>query len=106
MQNKKNGFTVLEMMIVMLVIALLLLITLPNIQQKETIIRDKGCQALLDIVDSQIILYEINNLTTPTSVQELINEGYLKEGQDRCPNGLLEFNVLCREKITMDYPHS
>ena len=74
MQNKKNGFTVLEMMIVMLVIALLLLITLPNIQQKETIIRDKGCQALLDIVDSQ-------------SVQELINEGYLKEGQDRCPNG-------------------
>lgn len=87
MQNKKNGFTVLEMMIVMLVIALLLLITLPNIQQKETIIRDKGCQALLDIVDSQIILYEINNLTTPISVQELINEGYLKEGQDRCPNG-------------------
>ena len=61
MQNKKNGFTVLEMMIVMLVIALLLLITLPNIQQKETIIRDKGCQALLDIVDSQIILYEIDN---------------------------------------------
>lgn len=87
MQNKKNGFTVLEMMIVMLVIALLLLITLPNIQQKERIIRDKGCQALLDIVDSQIILYEIDNLTTPTSVQELINEGYLKEGQDRCPNG-------------------
>lgn len=87
MQNKKNGFTVLEMMIVMLVIALLLLITLPNIQQKETIIRDKGCQALLDIVDSQIILYEIDNLTTPTSVQELINEGYLKEGQDQCPNG-------------------
>lgn len=87
MQNKKNGFTVLEMMIVMLVIALLLLITLPNIQQKETIIRDKGCQALLDIVDSQIILYEIDNLTIPTSVQELINEGYLKEGQDRCPNG-------------------
>lgn len=87
MQNKKNGFTVLEMMIVMLVIALLLLITLPNIQQKEKIIRDKGCQALLDIVDSQIILYEIDKLTTPTSVQELINEGYLKEGQDRCPNG-------------------
>ena len=87
MQNKKNGFTVLEMMIVMLVIALLLLITLPNIQQKEKIIRDKGCQALLDIVESQIILYEIDNLTTPTSVQELINEGYLKEGQDRCPNG-------------------
>jgi len=33
--EKKNGFTILEMMIVMLIVALLLLITLPNIQQKE-----------------------------------------------------------------------
>lgn len=40
--EKKNGFTILEMMIVMLIVALLLLITLPNIQQKEKIIRNKG----------------------------------------------------------------
>jgi competence protein ComGC len=33
--EKKNGFTILEMMIVMLIVALLLLITLPNIQQKK-----------------------------------------------------------------------
>lgn len=85
--TKKNGFTVLEMMIVMLVIALLLLITLPNIQQKEKIIKNKGCQALLDIVDSQIILYEIENLNPPASIQDLISDGYLKEGQDRCPSG-------------------
>lgn len=84
---KKNAFTILEMMIVMLVIALLLLLTLPNIQQKEKIIRDKGCQALLDIVDSQIILYEIENLNTPMSIQDLIAGGYLKKGQDRCPTG-------------------
>lgn len=42
--EKKNGFTILEMMIVMLIVALLLLITLPNIQQKEKIIRNKGCE--------------------------------------------------------------
>lgn len=33
--EKKNGFTILEMMIVMLIVALLLLITLPNIRYKE-----------------------------------------------------------------------
>ena len=48
-KEKKNGFTILEMMIVMLIVALLLLITLPNIQQKEKIIRNKGCEALLEI---------------------------------------------------------
>ncbi|MBB5183213.1 competence type IV pilus major pilin ComGC [Catenisphaera adipataccumulans] len=85
--ENRNAFTVLEMMIVMLVIALLLLITLPNIQQKEKIIRAKGCSALLDVVNSQIVLYEINELKTPTSVSQLIQKGYLKKGQDRCPNG-------------------
>ena len=77
--EKKNGFTILEMMIVMLIVALLLLITLPNIQQKEKIIRNKGCEALLEIVNSQIMLYEIDQLETPTSVQELIDFGYLKK---------------------------
>ncbi|WP_083647643.1 competence type IV pilus major pilin ComGC [Ileibacterium valens] len=82
-----NGFTILEMMIVMLVIALLLLVTLPNIQQKEKIIRAKGCEALLDIVDSQILLYEIDHLETPSDISDLIAEGYLDKGQDRCPDG-------------------
>ena len=60
--------------------------TLPNIQQKEKIIRNKGCEALLEIVNSQIMLYEIDQLETPTSVQELIDFGYLKKGQDTCPD--------------------
>lgn len=75
------------MMIVMMVVALLLLITLPNIQQKEKIIRAKGCKALVEIVNSQILLYEIDEEKTPTDISELISKGYLKEGQDRCPDG-------------------
>lgn len=85
--SKKNGFTILEMLIVLLVVAVLLLVTLPNIQQKEKIIRTKGCQALLEIVNSQILLYEIDTDKTPQSVQDLITNGYLKEGQAACPNG-------------------
>ncbi len=83
----QNAFTILEMMIVMLVVALLLLVTLPNIQQKEKIIRAKGCSALLDVVNSQILLYEIDELETPTNVNQLIQKGYLKKGQDVCPDG-------------------
>ena len=36
--------------------------------------------------NSQIMLYEIDQLETPTSVQELIDFGYLKKGQDTCPD--------------------
>ncbi len=83
----KNAFTILEMMIVLLVISVILILTLPNIQQKEKVIRNKGCKALEDVVNSQIVLYEIENDETPTSTSQLISEGYLKESQSTCPNG-------------------
>ena len=41
MKNNK-GFTILEMMIVLSIIALVFLLTLPNIQQKEKIITQQG----------------------------------------------------------------
>ncbi len=73
---KRNAFTILEMMVVLLIVAILLFITLPNIQQ-----------ALIEIVNRQILLYEIDEEKTPDTVQELIDQGYLKQGQDVCPNG-------------------
>ena len=89
MINKKmqEGFTKLEMMIVLSIVALLFLLTLPNIQQKEEIIEEKGCEALTAVVDAQILLYEIDTLRTPTSIEQLIAGGYLKESQKRCPDG-------------------
>ena len=86
MKNEK-GFTILEMMIVLSIIALVFLLTLPNIQQKEKNKQKKGCEALIEVVNAQILLYEVDNLTTPTSVDSLIQKGYLKSTQKRCPNG-------------------
>ncbi|MEG0274273.1 MAG: competence type IV pilus major pilin ComGC [Longicatena sp.] len=87
MRNNTKGFTILEMMIVLSIIALVFLLTLPNIQQKEKIIRTKGCEALVEVANAQILLYEVENLLPPTSIQDLISKGYLKDTQRRCPNG-------------------
>ena len=86
MKNEK-GFTILEMMIVLSIIALIFLLTLPNIQQKEDIIRKKGCEALVEVVNAQILLYEIDHLVPPTNISQLIKGGYMKESQKRCPDG-------------------
>ena len=85
--RRPNGFTILEMMIVMLVVAVLLMITLPNVAAKNTIIRKTGCQAMLDVIDSQILLFEIEHDREPVDLNELLNEGYLKEAQMACPDG-------------------
>ena len=86
MKNNK-GFTILEMMIVLSIIALVFLLTLPNIQQKEKIIRSKGCETLIEVANAQILLYEVENLSPPKSMSDLISKGYLKDTQRRCPNG-------------------
>ena len=87
MLKNNRGFTILEMMIVLSIIALVFLLTLPNIQQKEKIIRKKGCEALVEVANAQILLYEVDNLSPPNSMQDLISQGYLKETQTRCPSG-------------------
>lgn len=84
---QKNGFTLLEMTVVMIIVAVLLFVTLPNIQQKEKIIRTKGCEALLEVINSQIMLYEIDHGMTPASIDQLVAEGYLRETQTACPDG-------------------
>lgn len=87
MMKKQDGFTILEMIIVLSIIALIFLLTLPNIQQKQKIIQNKGCEALVEVVNAQILLYEIDHLVSPKSIDQLISEGYIKDTQRRCPTG-------------------
>lgn len=85
--QRKAGFTILEMMIVLTVIALVFLLTLPNIQQKQKTIQTQGCKALMEVVNSQVLLYELDHNKTPASIDVLIKEGYLKENQNICQGG-------------------
>ena len=82
----KKGFTVLEMIIVLTVIALIVLITLPNITQKKQIINDVGCKALVEVVNSQILTYELEGKSC-SDIQQLVSEGLLTESQVTCPDG-------------------
>lgn len=83
----KNGFTLLEMIIVIMVLSVLFLLTVPNIQKVAGIIENKGCDALVKVVDSAVLEYKLETGSYPTSVSQLIAEGFLREGQDDCSNG-------------------
>ncbi|MED4070546.1 competence type IV pilus major pilin ComGC [Priestia endophytica] len=84
MMKNEKGFTLIEMLIVMLVITVLLLIMIPNIVSHNKAIRNKGCEAFLNTVEAQVQVYEIEKGKKPT-MNELIEGGYLKEA--KCPNG-------------------
>ncbi|WP_409297789.1 competence type IV pilus major pilin ComGC [Peribacillus sp. SCS-26] len=81
----ERGFTLIEMMIVLLIISVLLIITIPNITKNQSTIQTKGCDAFLRTVDAQIQSYELDKNAKPDSIETLKTDGYLK--QTSCPDG-------------------
>ncbi|NHM30291.1 competence type IV pilus major pilin ComGC [Neobacillus terrae] len=85
--KRQAGFTLIEMMIVMLIISVLLIITIPNITQHNANINKKGCEAFVDMVQAQVQAFEMDKDHFPADINELITEGYLKTGTKGCPDG-------------------
>lgn len=83
MKNEK-GFTLIEMLVVLLVISILLIIMIPNVSKHNTVVNNKGCDALVKMVEGQIQAYEIEHGKKPT-MDELTDGKYIKS--NKCPNG-------------------
>ncbi|MCO4329708.1 prepilin-type N-terminal cleavage/methylation domain-containing protein [Staphylococcus hyicus] len=86
LKNKK-GFTLIEMLLVLLIISVLLILIIPNIAKQSEHIQKTGCAAQLKLVDSQIEAYTLKYNRKPTSIDELIQEGYIKDNQKNCKSG-------------------
>ncbi|VEF47808.1 ComG operon protein 3 [Bacillus freudenreichii] len=85
LKNEK-GFTLIEMMIVLLVITVLLLIALPNITNHSANINEKGCSGLKQMVQGQVEAYRMDNNEIPTA-EKLKSEGYIENDKLKCPDG-------------------
>ncbi len=85
--KEQRAFTLIEMMIVLLIISILLIVTLPNITKHNSKINSTGCEAFIKMVEAEVQAYYMDNSSYPDSTEDLVAEGYLKEGQTTCPNG-------------------
>ncbi|MCP3030300.1 prepilin-type N-terminal cleavage/methylation domain-containing protein [Halobacillus sp. A1] len=81
----QKGFTLIEMLIVLLIISVLLIITIPNLTKNTDSVRSKGCEALIMTAEAQVEAYYIENDEYPESISTLVDGEYLK--QSTCPNG-------------------
>lgn len=88
--KKNDGFTLIEMIFCLSVILVILLLVIPNVTNKSKIVKEKSCDAQVEVVNSQIVLYEIEHGELPTSISQLTSGSnpYLKEKQAVCPSGL------------------
>ena len=85
MNNK--GFTLLEMVVVVIIISILLLLTIPNVSKVIASVDSKACEALTKVADAAIVQFRLDYGSSPSSMMDLVNGGYLEEDQIRCSNG-------------------
>ena len=78
MDKKQAGFTLIEMMIVLLVISVLLIITIPNVTKNNSTINNKGCEAFVRMVEGQVQAYRLDNDDKIPKLEDLAKEGYVE----------------------------
>lgn len=87
MKKNEKGFTLIEMMVVMLIISVLLVITIPNITKHNQNINKKGCGAYKKMVEAQVQAYQLDLGKYPSSIADLVQAKYLPENAGGCPGG-------------------
>lgn len=78
--KEENGFTLVEMAIVILIIAALLLIIIPNISGVTKNVDKTTGEAIENTIETQKVLYEVEHNSKPT-IDDLKEEGYITESQ-------------------------
>lgn len=75
-----KGFTLVEMLIVLLIISVLLLLFVPNLSQQKDKIKDTGNAAIVKVVESQAELYELSG-ADQASLSKLVADGSISQKQ-------------------------
>lgn len=80
-KNKNAGFTLLEMLIVLFVIAILVLLFVPNLVKQTDSINTQGNEALTKVIETQSEMYYMDNNERPASTDDLLDHGYISKEQ-------------------------
>jgi general secretion pathway protein G len=77
-QTGEQGFTLVELMIVMLIIAVLLALAVPKYTSSVRQAREAVLKEDLHVLRGAIDAYTVDKQKAPTSLDDLVSAGYLK----------------------------
>lgn len=86
MKNNK-AFTLIEMLIVMSIILMLMLLIIPNAIHKQQTVENQACTAQVKMIESQVMLYELEFNRRVTHLDQLVEAGYLTQEHLSCKSG-------------------
>ncbi len=82
----QSGFTLIEIMVVVVIIGLLATFILPSVVGQQDVAFQKGAQAKISQYSSQLALYKLDNFTYPNTLQAMVtNPGGKKNWRQLLP---------------------
>lgn len=87
MFKNQQGFTLVEMLVVLMIISVLIILIVPNLSKQTKEVNSKGCDALISVVQAQTNTYYLEKNEYPENVGKLASSGFIKKEQKKCPNG-------------------
>jgi general secretion pathway protein G len=86
--RSKKGFTLVELMIVVLILGALAAIAIPRIMGGAQTARISACSTNIDLLNSQIELYNANKGLWPAALTDVTSDpNYFPDGAPVCPFG-------------------
>jgi general secretion pathway protein G len=84
--RKKKGFTLVELLVVVLILGALAAIAVPRIIGGATNAKINACKTNVDLINSQVELYYANESSWPSGLSSLVPD-YFPDGLPECPFG-------------------
>lgn len=88
----EKGFTLIEMLVVIFIIGVIIAIALPNFMSAGEKAQQRADEANRRLISAQADNYYLENGEYPTSVEELVKNGYLRS-VPKCPGGKGEYRI-------------
>jgi prepilin-type N-terminal cleavage/methylation domain-containing protein len=86
--SRKRGFTLVELLIVVLILAALAAIAVPRIGASAANARIRACETNISIINGQIELYTANEGVAPDDIDDVcLSTAYFPDGAPECPFG-------------------
>ena len=82
----QKGFTLVELMLVVLILGALTTIAVPRIMGGSTTAKINACRANINMLNSKIELYYVNEGVWPSSLADVEKDpNYFPDGEPQCP---------------------
>jgi len=100
--NMKKGFTLIEIMIVVAIIAILAAIAIPNFISYRRTAQENACKSNISTIENAVQAYLIKNATaTEVDIATLVSQGLLKESL-KCPVKGGDYTITITDDGTKD----